>query len=199
MCCILVNSLLGQIGTIDPKKASVSNRVSLTVKIGNNLVKKQIVLGLFGSVTPKTVNNFVKICGNKSKKFGRKLISFNHSNFHRVIPNFMLQGGDFTKGDGTGGVDWNSGQFKDENFKVRMGTGVVAMANSGPNTNGSQFFITTMSPDWLNGHHVVFGRVLTGMPTVRKVERKGSQDGTPSQRITIQSCRVLNVKTTGKQ
>lgn len=179
-------------GTISPNKAPVCTKVSLSIKIDGKLVPEPIVLGLFDSIVPKTVQNFIKICGNRSKKYDGSLMTYNKVPFHRIIPRFMVQGGDFSNMDGTGGSGYFSTTFPDENFAVKFGVGVLAMANSGPNTNGSQFFITTVNTTWLNGHHVVFGRVVSGMRTVRKMESFGTEDGTPKKRILISKCTVLN-------
>ena len=150
----------------------------------------RIVMELRSDVVPKTAENFRCLCtGEKGVGRSGKKLHFKGSTFHRVIPGFMLQGGDFTKGNGTGGESIYGSKFRDENFKLKhVKPGLLSSANAGPNTNGSQFFITTAVTDWLDGKHVVFGSVVEGMDVVRKVEKLGSQSGKTRKRITIRDC-----------
>jgi len=150
----------------------------------------RITMELYADVTPKCAENFRCLCtGEKGKGRSGKNLHYKGSSFHRVIKEFMLQGGDFTRGNGTGGESIYGEKFRDENFKLKhTKPGMLSMANSGPNTNGSQFFITTVVTNWLDGKHTVFGRVIDGMNIVKKVEGMGSKDGKTSKKITIADC-----------
>jgi peptidylprolyl isomerase len=174
------------------KDAKVTHTVTWSVDIDGTIQDEKIVIGLFGEDTPKTAENFRKIC--EGFNLNGKSLTYNGCPFHRIIPNFMIQGGDFTNKDGTGGMSIWGEKFKDENFNVKHEVGVMSMANAGPDTNGSQFFLTTAPTPWLDGRHTVFGRVLKGKDLVTKIESYGSQSGRPKAKISIATC-TLNSDT----
>mmetsp|Transcript_116497 Transcript_116497/g.330116 ORF Transcript_116497/g.330116 Transcript_116497/m.330116 type:complete len:197 (-) Transcript_116497:152-742(-) len=166
--------------------AEVTQTAFFDIKIGD-AEPQRVTIGLFGDVVPKTVANFLHLCkGDKGTGASGKPLHYKGSNFHRIIPNFMLQGGDFTRGDGTGGESIYGNKFDDENFKLKHhAPGYLSMANAGKNTNGSQFFITTVKTAWLDGRHVVFGKIIDGMDVVTAVEAVGSSSGKPGKTVTI--------------
>ncbi|CAN1846379.1 Peptidyl-prolyl cis-trans isomerase CYP20-1 [Linum perenne] len=168
----------------DEKLKEITHKVFFDVEIDGKPAGR-ITMGLFGKAVPKTADNILAI-GEKGVGKSGKPLHYKGSSFHRIIPSFMLQGGDFTLGDGRGGESIYGEKFADENFKLKhTGPGLLSMANAGKDTNGSQFFITTVTTSWLDGRHVVFGKVLAGMDVVYKVEAEGKQSGTPKSKVVI--------------
>lgn len=169
------------------KGPAVTTKVYFDVSIDGEK-KGRILMGLWGKSTPKTAENFRALCtGEKGMGKMGKPLHYKGSSFHRVIPQFMLQGGDFTNGDGTGGESIYGEKFADENFKHKHNKPfLLSMANAGPNTNGSQFFLTTVKTPWLNGKHVVFGEVLEGMELVTEIEGMGTPSGSTKKKIVIE-------------
>ena len=168
------------------------SKVFFDVSIGGSNAGR-IIFELYNDIVPKTADNFKALCTGEFSKPG-KTLHYKGSVFHRIIPNFMIQGGDFTRGDGRGGESIYGAKFADENFKVKHSKeGLLSMANAGPNTNGSQFFITTVPCDWLDGKHTVFGEVVEGYDIVKKIEKVGTTTGAPGKKVVIEDCGEVKI------
>ncbi len=169
------------------------SKVFFDVTIGGQAAGR-IEMTLDTTHTPQTAENFRSLCtGEKGMGTQGKNLHFKGSKFHRVIPGFMAQGGDFTRGDGRGGESIYGGKFQDEDFTNRhTGRGILSMANAGPNTNGSQFFMCFTATPHLDGKHVVFGQVTGGMEVLDKLEAVGSAPaGQTSAECLIADCGAL--------
>lgn len=172
-----------------PQLPEVTHRVYIDLEVeGMPRSGGRIILGLFGQIAPKTVENFRALCAcDKGKgKMSGKQLCYKGSRIHRIMPNFMIQGGDITHGNGVGGESIYGGTFDDEifhlNYSKRM---LLSMANHGPNTNGSQFFINTVKTRWLDNKNVAFGTVLEGQEIVEEIQEFGTLAGEPQKEITI--------------
>jgi peptidylprolyl isomerase len=172
--------------TVNPKNPQVFFEITIGDKPAG-----RIEFELFADTCPKTAENFLQLCVGTKNKSG-KTIGYKGSAFHRVIPSFMCQGGDFTAGNGTGGESIYGEKFADETFEGKagkhFGPGTLSMANAGPNTNGSQFFICTAATPHLDGKHVVFGQVTKGYDVIKKIEAVGSRQGRTSAKVVISDC-----------
>ena len=187
--------------------APVGNKTFFDITI-DGVPQERIVMGMFPSMAPKTVANFEALCVGTDLEAKDAVeaveatekepaipaspatpavhLTFLNTIFHRIIPGFMMQGGDFQNSDGTVGYSLYGKKFKDENLKTKFSRPyLLAMANSGPNSNGSQFFITFDKPEWLNGHHVIFGEILSGQKTIKAIEEIGTPQGPPSKKVEI--------------
>jgi len=156
--------------------------------------KGRITFELFADKVPKTAENFRQLCtGESTSKLTQQQLQYKGNIFHRIIPNFMIQGGDITHGNGVGGESIYGRRFPDENFSVDHDkAGLLSMANAGPHSNGSQFFITLAPTAWLDGRHVVFGQVLEGMDIVKQMGEAGTQKGVPTKVVKIEDAGQLN-------
>ena len=186
----------------NPQTVKGGRQIAMTISINGQVQAQKLIFTLFDQDVPKTAENFFQLCTRDDLYNPRgQHLSYKGSPFHRVIPQFMIQGGDFTRQNGTGGLSIYGDKFNDENFNIAHDKYVLSMANSGPNTNGSQFFITVVKTDWLDGKHVVFGRLARGNTSnaqknlLRKIESLGSSPtGKTAVPISMQNCQQVGLK-----
>jgi len=194
VCLVVVGCVAGD--SYPGDNINVTHKVFFDMSVGGKPAGR-IEIVLFGDASPKTVKNFYELTT------GQHGFGYKGSTFHRIIKQFMMQGGDFTSGDGRGGKSIYGHTFPDENFVLdHYGPGFLAMANAGPDTNGSQFYIMFVKTPWLDGAHTVFGKVVKGMAVVRAMERVRTSDGDkPIDEVKIEDCGPLDLvepKTVGK-
>merc|ERR1711997_572204 len=190
---LLIFSLLPSEADSQGAGPKVTHTVTFKIDIGGQRIGN-VKIGLFGKTVPKTVENFYQLA--KGTEVAGSFLTYKGSKFHRVIKDFIIQGGDFTRGDGTGGRSIYGEKFADENFKLKhYGAGWLSMANAGKDTNGSQFFITVKKTSWLDNRHVVFGKILEGMKTVRAVEALDDGSSKPTQEAKIANSGEIVVET----
>lgn len=201
VCCliaILIQCSLQEYGkvpknTISANKVKITDYVSLEVEINGEVQENRIEIGLFGDDRPQSVENFKQIClGTAKDEYGDQL-SYSGSLFHRIIPGFIVQGGDALTKNGKNNAHIYSSPWKDEgNFNILHEVGCVGLANAGKDSSGSQFFILTSPSSFLDGKQIVFGRVLKGMEVVNNLESLGSNNGVPTSSAYIRSCQLLD-------
>ena len=177
----------------NPDEEKITEKVFFDVSIDGKPAGR-FVFGLFGATVPKTVQNFLSLAIGDRRNHVSKRLAYKGSKFHRVIKGFMIQGGDFTSGDGRGGESIYGARFADENFKIRhTRRGLLSMANAGPNTNGSQFFLTAAATPWLDNRHVVFGLLLEGDALLKQIENlKTDRNDAPTVSVFISNCGQLD-------
>ncbi|CAG9311510.1 unnamed protein product [Blepharisma stoltei] len=180
IACLII-AVLGRI-----HDAEITNKVFFDITIDDKY-EGRIIFGLYGKVVPKTVENFRALCTGENGVNGEGIpLHYKGSTFHMIVPGLMIQGGDFTRGDGSGGESIYARRFDDENFALsHKAAGILSMGNLGPNCNSSLFIVTTKPAPLLDGRNVVFGEVIEGYDVVKKIESKGSLDGTQSAKVVI--------------
>jgi len=192
LSCLL--AVLVGLGLTAQSQAAENPTVAMDITIGGEPAGT-VVAELRSDVVPKTAENFRSLCTGERGRGKDGPLDYAGTPFHRIIPDFMIQGGDITRGNGKGGDSIYGGRFPDENFQLKHdGPGVLSMANSGPGTNSSQFFITVNQTPWLNGKHVVFGEVIDGMDVVKEMEAQGTRSGKPQKKVVLAECRQLETQ-----